>query len=152
MPAILQYRTHIRERSLYNTPPTFAVYVVGLMMDWIEREGGLDAIAKQNEAKAQLLYRAIDSSGYYACPVEKDSRSRMNVVFRIGSGNGGGNEAVEKEFAQKAAQEGFVGLAGHRSVGGIRVSLYNAVTIKAVEALTAFMAGFQRTHGRGRSA
>lgn len=143
LPTILQYRTHIKERSLYHTPPTFAVYVAGLVMDWIDAEGGLAAIATRNEAKSKLLYGAIDSSGYYACPVEKDSRSRMNVVFRIA----GENESVEKQFTQQAAAAGLVGLAGHRSVGGIRVSLYNAVTLEAVEALASFMREFQRTHG-----
>ncbi len=143
VPTILQYRTHIKERSLYHTPPTFAVYIVGLVMDWIEAEGGLAEIAKRNEAKAKLLYGAIDSSDYYACPVEKDSRSRMNVVFRIA----GGNETIEKQFAHKATAEGLFGLAGHRSIGGIRASLYNAVTLEAVEALAGFMREFRRTQG-----
>jgi phosphoserine aminotransferase len=139
LPAILQYRTHIKERSLYHTPPTFAVYIVAMMMEWIESEGGLAAIAKRNEAKSKLLYDVIDSSGYYACPVEKNSRSRMNVVFRIA----GGNESIEKQFAKEAAAAGFVGLAGHRSVGGLRASLYNAVTLEAVDALAGFIREFQ---------
>lgn len=143
LPAILQYRTHVKERSLYHTPPTFAVYIVGLMMEWIEGEGGLGAIATRNEAKAKRLYDAIDSSGYYACPVEKDSRSRMNVVFRIA----GGNESLEKNFVEAAATAGFIGLAGHRSVGGLRASLYNAVTLEAVQALASCMREFERAHG-----
>ena len=90
-----------------------------------------------------MLYDAIDSSGFYSCPVEKESRSRMNVVFRITRGN----EALEKQFAQEAAAAGLVGLAGHRSVGGMRASLYNAVTVEAVEALVNFMREFRRLHG-----
>jgi phosphoserine aminotransferase len=144
LPALLQYRTHIKERSLYHTPATFAVYIVGLVLEWVGEQGGLAAVEKRNEAKTKLLYDAIDSSGgYYTCPVEKTSRSRMNVVYRIA----GGNEAVEKQFAQDATAAGLVGLPGHRSVGGMRASLYNAVTLEAVEALVKFMREFQRTHG-----
>jgi phosphoserine aminotransferase len=143
LPTILQYRTHIKERSLYHTPPTFAVYAVGLVLDWIEAEGGVKAIQARNEAKAKLLYGAIDGSGFYACPVEKASRSRMNAVFRVAAGN----EEMEKQFAKKAAAEGLVGLAGHRSVGGMRASLYNAVTLDAVQALVSFMSEFERTRG-----
>ena len=144
LPALLQYRTHIKERSLYHTPATFAVYIVGLVLEWIGAQGGPTAIDKVNEAKAKLLYDAIDASGgYYACPVEKVSRSRMNVVYRIA----GGNEAIEKQFAQDASAAGLVGLPGHRSVGGMRASLYNAVTLEAVQALVNFMREFQRTHG-----
>jgi phosphoserine aminotransferase len=143
LPTVLQYRTHIKERSLYNTPPTFAIYILGLVMEWMEAEGGLSAIEKRNEAKAKLLYDAIDAGGYYSCPVEKASRSRMNVVFRVA----GGDEAIEKQFADEAAKAGLVGTPGHRSVGGMRVSLYNAVGLDAVQALTAFMREFQRTRG-----
>ena len=141
---ILQYRTHIKERSLYHTPPTFAVYIVGLMVEWIEAEGGLTGIAKRNEAKAKKLYDAIEASGgYYRCPIEKDSRSKMNVVFRVA----GGNEAVENKFAKEAEAASLVGVKGHRSVGGMRVSLYNAVTIEGVDALLSFMSEFQRKNG-----
>lgn len=144
LPTLLQYRTHIKEKSLYHTPPTFAVYVVGLVLEWIESLGGVGAIEKRNVAKAGMLYDVIEkSSGYYRCPVEPGSRSRMNVVFRVA----GGDEAIEKQFAKEAAAAGFVGTPGHRSVGGMRVSLYNAVTLEAVEALTSFMKEFQRTRG-----
>lgn len=143
LPAILQYRTHAKERSLYHTPPTFAVYIVGLMLEWIEAQGGVLAIEKRNQAKARLLHKAIDSSGLFVCPVEKDSRSRMNVVFRLA----GGNEAREKQFVQEAEAAGFAGLGGHRSVGGMRASLYNAVTLEAVESLVQFMREFHRTRG-----
>jgi phosphoserine aminotransferase len=144
LPTVLQYRTHIKEKSLYHTPPTFAVYIVGLVLEWIESEGGVPAIEKRNDAKAKLLYDTIEaSSGYYHCPVETSSRSKMNVVFRVG----GSDEAAEKQFAGEAAGHGLAGTPGHRSVGGLRVSLYNAVTLEAVEALTAFMNEFRRSHG-----
>jgi phosphoserine aminotransferase len=141
LPTMLQYRTYVKEHSLYNTPPTFAVYVTGLVLEWIETEGGVAAIEARNEAKAKLLYDAIDASNYYSCPVEKQSRSRMNIVFRVA----GGNETVEKLFAQEATAAGLVGVAGHRSVGGMRASLYNAATLSGVEALVSFMRDFERT-------
>jgi phosphoserine aminotransferase len=144
LPTVLQYRTHIKEKSLYHTPPTFAVYVVGLVLEWIEAAGGVAAIEMRNDAKAKLLYDTIETSaGFYRCPVEKSSRSKMNVVFRVG----GGEENIEKQFAKEAAVAGLVGTPGHRSVGGMRVSLYNAVTLEAVEALTSFMRDFHRTRG-----
>jgi phosphoserine aminotransferase len=144
LPTLLQYRTHIKEKSLYHTPPTFAIYVIGLVLEWIESEGGVTGMEKRNNAKAKLLYDAIESSnGFYACPVARGDRSKMNVVFRVG----GGNEELEKTFGKKAEAAGLVGTPGHRSVGGMRVSLYNAVTLEAVEALTSFMREFQRTRG-----
>ncbi|HSC46088.1 MAG TPA: 3-phosphoserine/phosphohydroxythreonine transaminase [Candidatus Acidoferrum sp.] len=153
LPTIFQYRTHIKEKSLYHTPPTFAIYIVGLMMEWIESQGGLAGIQKRNETKARLLYDAIDSSnGFYHCPVEKDSRSLMNVVFRVAGANGQSaathpDEAAEKEFGKQAAAAGLAGTPGHRSVGGMRVSLYNAVEPASVEALVSFMRDFQRKRG-----
>jgi len=150
LPTLLQYRTHIKEKSLYHTPPTFAVYVVGLVLEWIESEGGVQGMEKRNQAKAGLLYDTIESSGgFYSCPVEKASRSRMNVVFRVAGRSAAAQnmEAVEKDFAAKAAAAGLVGTPSHRSVGGLRISLYNAVTHDAVEALTSFMREFQRTRG-----
>jgi phosphoserine aminotransferase len=144
LPTVLQYRTHIREKSLYHTPPTFAVYIVGLVLEWIESAGGVAAIEKCNEAKAKLLYDTLETSGgFYRCPVETSSRSKMNVVFRVA----GGDESIEKQFAAEAAAAGLAGTSGHRSVGGLRVSLYNAVTLEAVEALTGFMREFRRTRG-----
>lgn len=144
LPTLLQYRTHIKDRSLYHTPPTFAIYTVGLVFDWMEAEGGLAGITRLNEEKAALLYGAIDSSnGFYVCPVEKSSRSKMNVVFRAA----GGDEAAEKEFIKGAKVAGLVGLGGHRSVGGMRASLYNAVTISGVQGLVGFMRDFQKARG-----
>jgi phosphoserine aminotransferase len=143
LPTVLQYRTFIKEKSLYNTPPTFAVYTLGLVTDWIAAEGGLPGIQKRNEAKAKLLYDTIDNSnGFYRCPVEKSSRSLMNVVFRVNN-----DEVLEKDFAKGAAATNLVGTPGHRSVGGMRISLYNAVGQDAVEALVAYMREFQRTRG-----
>jgi phosphoserine aminotransferase len=153
LPTIFQYRTHIKEKSLYHTPPTFAVYVVGLMMEWIESQGGLSGIQKRNETKARLLYDAIDSSnGFYHCPVEKESRSLMNVVFRVAGSNGKSaathpDETAEKDFGKQATAAGLTGTPGHRSVGGMRVSLYNAVEPSSVETLVGFMREFQRKRG-----
>ncbi len=143
LPTLLQYRSEIKEHSLFHTPPTFAVYIVGLVLEWVAAEGGVAAAEKRNEAKAKLLYETIDASNFYSCPVERDSRSKMNVVFRVARGD----EAIEKKFAQAAAAANIVGITGHRSVGGMRVSLYNAVTMKAVEALVSFMNEFRRTEG-----
>jgi phosphoserine aminotransferase len=144
LPTVLQYRTQIKEKSLYHTPPTFAVYIVGLVLEWIESEGGVRGMERRNEAKAKLLYDTMESSGgFYRCPVEQGSRSRMNVVFRIN----GNDEGLEKKFGSEAAVAGLAGTPGHRSVGGMRVSLYNAVAREAVEALTSFMREFQRTRG-----
>jgi len=144
LPTVLQYRTHIKEKSLYHTPPTFAVYIVGLVLDWIESEGGAAAIEKKNEAKAKLLYDTIDSSGgFYTGPIEKSSRSKMNVTFRVS----GGDEGMEKKFATESGEARLIGLGGHRSVGGMRASLYNAVPKASVENLISFMKEFQRTNG-----
>jgi phosphoserine aminotransferase len=144
LPTVMQYRTHIKEKSLYHTPPTFAVYIVGLVLEWIEAEGGVAAIEKRNEAKARLLYDAIDSSGgYYVGPIEKDSRSKMNVTFRVA----GGNDEIEKKFAKEAAAARLIGLGGHRSVGGMRASIYNAVSLETVQILVNFMREFQKANG-----
>jgi phosphoserine aminotransferase len=143
LPSLMQYRSEIKEKSLFHTPPTFQIYVCGLVLEWLEEQGGVAAIEKRNEPKAHLLYEVLDAGDFYTCPVEKDSRSRMNVVFRIA----GGDEALERRCAGEAAEAGIVGVPGHRSVGGMRVSLYNAVTLDAVEALVAFLREFQRTCG-----
>jgi phosphoserine aminotransferase len=146
LPTVLQYRTQIKEKSLYNTPPTFAVYTLGLVTEWIAAEGGLTGIQKRNEAKAKLLYDTIEGSkGFYSCPVEKSSRSLMNVVFRVGGTSATpGDEALEKQFGKDATATNLIGTPGHRSVGGMRISLYNAVGLDAVESLVQFMREFQR--------
>lgn len=143
LPAMLQYRTHIQKQSLYNTPATFGIYITGLVMDWLESQGGLAGIERHNQAKAQILYAAIDSTEFYHCPVLKKDRSLMNVVYRIR----GNNEALEKKFVEEATAAGLSGLKGHRSVGGLRASLYNAQTIEAVQALVEFMKAFEVKYG-----
>jgi phosphoserine aminotransferase len=143
LPSLLQYRTEIKEHSLFHTPPTFAVYIVGLMLEWAESQDGAAGLERLNDAKAKLLYESIDASGLFKCPVEKESRSKMNVVFRVA----GGDEEIERRFAAEATANGIVGIVGHRSVGGMRVSLYNAVTLDSVEGLVAFMKEFERKNG-----
>lgn len=143
LPTMLQFRTHIEYGSRYNTPPTFGIYILSLVLDWIEREGGLDEIEKRNIRKAKLLYDYIDASGFYSCPVEKSDRSLMNVIFRIK----GGDEISEKDFSTRAEKEGLSGLKGHRSVGGLRASIYNAQPVEGVEALIDFMKEFARQKG-----
>jgi phosphoserine aminotransferase len=139
LPALLDYRLMAEKRSLYNTPPTFIVYVVGLVLKWLRETGGLAGAAERNEAKAALLYEAIDGSGgFYRGHARREDRSRMNVTFRLAS------EALEKELLGEAGASGLSGLKGHRSVGGLRASLYNACSIESVRALVDLMAEFQR--------
>jgi phosphoserine aminotransferase len=142
LPAMLDYRLLARERSLYNTPPVFAVYVVGLVSRWLlEQVGGLERMAEINERKARLLYQALEASeGFYRGHARPESRSRMNVTFRLPS------EDLEKAFLKEAESRGLAELKGHRSVGGIRASLYNAVPLEAAEALAAFLEEFRREH------
>lgn len=143
VPTMLQYKTHIDKASLYNTPPTFGIYMIGLVMDWIESEGGVTALEERNQAQARLLYSTIDSSNFYTGPVAEKDRSYMNVVMRIQDGN----EALEKKFIEEATAAGMSGLKGHRSVGGIRASIYNAQTFEAVSALADFMQDFEARYG-----
>ncbi|HSN90365.1 MAG TPA: 3-phosphoserine/phosphohydroxythreonine transaminase [Anaeromyxobacteraceae bacterium] len=141
VPKIFQFRTHAENRSLYNTPPTFGIYVMRNVLAWLKGVGGLGAVEETNRAKARRLYGVIDAhAGFYRCPVQKESRSVMNVVFRLPS------EQDEERFVAEAKKAGMVGLKGHRSVGGIRVSMYNAVSPEWVEALAGFMEKFA---GRG---
>lgn len=138
IPAILKYSTHSSNNSLYNTPPSFGIYMLGEVLGWMEQQGGLEQIAKNNEAKAKLIYDVIDeSNGFYTGHAEKDSRSLMNITFRLA------DEQLEKQFLQEAKEAGFVGLNGHRSVGGCRASAYNAVPFAACQALQQFMLNFQ---------
>jgi phosphoserine aminotransferase len=139
IPKIFQLRTAAENRSLYNTPPTFGIYMVRNVLAWLNGEGGLAAMEQRNRAKAAKLYATIDANaGFYRCPVEKQSRSVMNVVFRLPS------EAQEEAFVAEAKKRHMVGLKGHRSVGGIRVSLYNAVEPAWVDALCGFMQEFTK--------
>jgi phosphoserine aminotransferase len=142
VPTMLRYATHVQANSLYNTPPTFAVYVLGLVLQWIEDAGGLAAMAERNGRKAKSVYDVIDgNSGFYRGHAEPASRSSMNVTFRLPS------EALEKQFVGEAQAAGMIGLAGHRSVGGVRASLYNAVSPEACQALASFMQDFAGKNG-----
>lgn len=135
IPTILNYNTHIEK--LFNTPPVFAVYMVNYVLQWIQEKGGLDAFVDLNNQKAELLYGEIDEDDFYRGTVEKAARSKMNVTFRLQS------EELEKQFIAEAAQHDLVALKGHRSVGGIRASIYNACELKSVEALVHFMKEFR---------
>ncbi len=141
VPVILRYSTHIKENSLYNTPNTWGVYMTMLTCDWLEAQGGVAAIQKVNEQKAAAIYQTIDSSEFWRSPVKKEHRSTMNIVWRLPS------EPLEEEFVSKAKKEGLIGLKGHRSVGGIRASLYNVITLESVNALVAFMKEFEKKNG-----
>jgi len=139
IPTILNYNTHVNK--LFNTPPVFAVYMVNYVLEWIEEKGGLHAFVKINDKKANLLYGEIDSDEFYRGTVEKGSRSKMNVTFRLG------DEDLEKTFLIEAAKHNLVALKGHRSVGGIRASIYNACKPESVEALVSFMKDFRAKKG-----
>jgi phosphoserine aminotransferase len=142
LPSLLNYAKIAEKNSLLNTPPVFAVYILGLVTQHYLEQGGLKALAELNEQKARMLYETIDNSeGFYRGCARPESRSLMNVTFRLPS------EALEVQFIEEAGCEGLVGLKGHRSVGGLRASLYNAVSLEAVQALIEFMKEFQRRHG-----
>ncbi|KIL36009.1 MFS transporter [Cohnella kolymensis] len=142
VPTMLRYSTHAKADSLYNTPPTFAVYMMNETLKWLKEQGGAAAMEQRNREKARLLYEVIDgSSGFYRGFAEPGSRSIMNVTFRLGS------EELDKKFVKESEAEGFVGLKGHRSVGGMRASIYNAVPVESVRALVNFMKDFQSRNG-----
>ncbi len=141
LPTMLNYAVHAENRSLYNTPPTFAVYALGLVMKWLLGRGGLAAMAKVNARKAATLYAEIDRTGFYRGTAQKEDRSLMNVTFRLAS------EALEKLFITESTAAGLDGLEGHRSVGGMRASIYNAFPEEGVDALVAFMKDFEGKHG-----
>lgn len=142
LPSYFRYDTHVENNSLYNTPPSFSIYMVNEVLKWIEEQGSLAGIEQKNKDKANLLYQAIDGSGgfYRGCANAAD-RSIMNVTFRLAS------EELEKQFIKQSELEGFVGLKGHRSVGGLRASIYNAVPYDSVKALVDFMTEFQKANG-----
>jgi phosphoserine aminotransferase len=142
LPTLLQYATHVGKDSLYNTPPTFAIYMLRNVLAWVKAQGGLAAMETRNRAKADRLYGVIDNHpDFYTCPVEKNSRSVMNVVFRLPS------EELEARFVAEAKEAGLVGLKGHRSVGGCRASIYNAMEPEGVETLARFMEEFAKANG-----
>lgn len=141
IPTMLKYTTHADSNSLYNTPPTFGIYMLGEVLKWVESNGGVAAVEKHNELKAKVIYNAIDNSnGFYKGHATPESRSLMNITFRVA------DEELEKLFLVEAKAAGFVGLNGHRSVGGCRASTYNAVPLEACEALRDFMVDFQQKH------
>jgi len=141
LPVMLSYAVHAENGSMFNTPPVFAIYMLGLVTRWLIGQGGLGAIAAVNERKAGKLYAEVDRTGFYRGTAQKDSRSLMNVTFRLPS------EELEKQFVKDAENAGLDGLKGHRSVGGMRASIYNAFPEAGVDALTGFMQEFERRHG-----
>jgi len=140
-PVMLDYKTHVDGESMYNTPPTYAWYIAGLVFDLLKKQGGLTGMAAINKRKAEKLYAAIDNSGFYKNPVEKQSRSWMNVPFTLAK------PELDKAFLQEAGKASLVSLEGHRSVGGMRASIYNAMPEAGVDALISFMQDFQRRNG-----
>ena len=141
LPTMLQYTIHAENKSLYNTPPVFTIYVMRLVLKWLLKNGGLEAIDRVNDRKAAKLYGEIDRTGFYRAHAQQGSRSRMNVTFRLPS------EELEKKFAKDATTAGLDGLKGHRSVGGMRASIYNAFPEAGIDALVQFMQEFERTNG-----
>ena len=141
LPTMLNYAVHAENGSLYNTPPAFAVYTMGLVMKWLRKEGGLEAIEQVNMRKAGKLYAEIDRTGFYRGTALREQRSLMNVTFRLAT------EDLEKQFVKESTAAGLDGLKGHRSVGGMRASIYNAFPEAGVDALVSFMREFERTRG-----
>jgi phosphoserine aminotransferase len=141
VPTMLRYKTHADKDSKYNTPPTFAIYCVGRVMNWLKQQGGVAAIQKRNEKKAALLYTAIDGNDFYRGHAEKESRSMMNISFNLPT------PELEAQFIAEAAAIGLDGLKGHRSIGGRRASIYNAFPREGVEKLVTFMADFANRNG-----
>ena len=142
LPTLLSYKTHADKNSLFNTPPTFAIYMVNKVLHWVKDRGGVAAMQKENTAKADLIYSTIDNSqGFYKNPIAPEDRSQMNVVFRLTS------EELEAAFVKQATAADFIGVKGHRSVGGIRASIYNANTLDSVTDLVNFMKDFHKNNG-----
>ena len=142
LPVMYRYETFVKNNSLYNTPPTFSIYMVSLVLKWLEDQGGVEAIYKHNQEKAALIYEVIDQSGgFYRGHAEKNSRSLMNVTFRLPS------TELEEKFVREATEQGLVGLKGHRSVGGLRASIYNAMSYEGCKALADFMKDFLAKNG-----
>ncbi|XP_020913208.1 phosphoserine aminotransferase [Exaiptasia diaphana] len=140
-PIVFDYKVQAGNNSMYNTPPTYSIYLMGLVFKWIKKLGGLQELNQRSYIKSTMIYDIIDSSqGFYSGKVNKDARSRMNVTLRIKDGN----EEQEKEFVTKAAEQGMIQLKGHRSVGGIRISLYNAITLEETKTLAQFMRDFNK--------
>jgi phosphoserine aminotransferase len=141
LPDIFQYRTHADKDSMFNTPPTFAIYMIRNVLEWVKEQGGLPAMKTRNLRKAAYLYDVIDASDFYTCPVDRNCRSVMNVVFRLPS------EELEAKFQTESAAAGMSGLKGHRSVGGLRASIYNSAPLEWADNLAQFMTEFARVNG-----
>ncbi len=141
VPTIFRYKTHIAENSLYNTPPCYSIYILNLVMKWLLKQGGLEAMEKINREKAAKIYAVIDGSSFYKGTAVKEFRSDMNITFRLPS------EALEETFVKEASAQKMKGLKGHRSVGGIRASIYNAFPMEGIDALVAFMKDFEKKNG-----
>ncbi len=140
-PSVFDYKIEADNGSMYNTPPTYAIYMAGLVFQWLKAQGGLHGMERVNIAKAKLLYDLLDASSFYSSPVAVDDRSRMNVPFRLR------DAALDEEFLKQAKQHGLLQLKGHRSVGGMRASIYNAMPLAGVQALVDFMREFEAGHG-----
>jgi len=141
-PSMYVYKIHADNESMYNTPPTFAIYVAGLVFKWLKAKGGLSAMEKTNIEKANLIYDYLDTTDFYGCPTAKENRSRMNIPFTLK------NEALDEEFLKQAKARGLVQLKGHRSVGGMRASIYNAMPIEGVRVLVDFMKDFEKSNSQ----
>ena len=144
VPTMLRYVTHAKNGSMFNTPPCYCIYVMGLVLDWIKENGGAEGMKKRNEEKADLLYNYLDNSDYYHATVDQGSRSLMNVPFLTKETDPDKAAAINKKFVSEAAAAGLVNLAGHRLVGGMRASIYNAMNIEGIKALIAFMDKFAK--------
>jgi phosphoserine aminotransferase len=140
-PSVWHWKEQAEADSMLNTPATYAIYIAGLVFEWLQTQGGLAAIEAQNIAKAQLLYEYLDQTAFYTNPVRKQDRSRMNVPFRLG------DEKLDESFLKGAAERGMIQLKGHRAVGGMRASIYNAMPVAGVQALVDYMREFERRHG-----
>jgi phosphoserine aminotransferase len=139
-PTMFDYKIHADNDSMYNTPPTYPMYIAGLVFEWLKKKGGLAAMEKINIAKAKLLYDLFDTTDFYHCPVARPDRSRMNVPFTLK------NPALDDEFLKRAKMRGLIQLKGHRSVGGMRASIYNAMPLEGVAVLVEFMKEFASNH------
>lgn len=140
VPTMLRYDTHVKKDSMHNTPPVFTIYMINQVMKYLEEEGGLEQVQQRNERKASMIYNIIDESSFYTGAADPDSRSRMNVTFRLPS------EQLEEQFVAEATEQGLVGLKGHRTVGGCRASIYNSLPVESVQVLVDFMNEFEREH------
>jgi len=141
IPSMYDYAVHVREHSMFNTPPTFAWYITGLVLQWVKRTGGVREMERRAICRSEKLYQFIDASGFYHNAVATDCRSRMNVPFLLA------NEGLNQTFIKEAKARGLTALAGHRNVGGMRASIYNAMPEEGVDRLIEFMGGFEKRYG-----